>query len=505
MKAWAVERTAIRRWDSAHTVVIVSAVLAGFVARLVPVLRGSGLDGVLGYDDGVYFTGGAALVAGRMPYSDFTFLHPPGILLLMAPFAELGRLTSDHTGLAVARLTFMALGAVNAGLVAAVSARTTVGRSPRLAAAALGGLFYAFWFSSVYSTRTTLLPGVGTTCLLTALLLVWRTRPARWAVLVAGAALGFGACMKIWGVVPLAVVGLWVWRRHGTGAAARLAGGAVGTAVAVCGPFLLLAPREMVRMVLIDQLSRPTSTPSLVSRALDASSLHRAAPSLSGVPAVLVLVPVCLVVLACCAIVWRAGNGLLVLLLAATSVMLVTSPSYFTHYGEFVAAPLALVVAGAAGAWWARAGRRRGRLTLAVPFLVLLLELPALAPPFGSPLDRHALQQAVAGARCVATETPSMLAITDTLTSSLRAGCVVPVDVTGSVYDRFQMQQPDGRVVPRIDNAPYQRYLVDYLVSADAQVLTHGERWLITKPGLKRLHEGRLVERQGAIRVYRRP
>src|SRR3954454_10950090 len=63
------------------------------------------------------------MLAGRMPYGDFVLLHPPGILVVLAPFAELGALTSDQIGLAGARVGFWVLGAVNAALVARVGAR----------------------------------------------------------------------------------------------------------------------------------------------------------------------------------------------------------------------------------------------------------------------------------------------------------------------------------------------------------------------------------------------
>src|ERR1044072_4376607 len=83
--------------------------LLAFVARLLPVLRGGGLHGVLGYDDGVCFGAAEAFVFGRLPYHDFVLLHPPGIVLALAPFAGLARLTGDDdSALAVARLVFMA-------------------------------------------------------------------------------------------------------------------------------------------------------------------------------------------------------------------------------------------------------------------------------------------------------------------------------------------------------------------------------------------------------------
>jgi hypothetical protein len=491
----------------ARRLIVLVVVLLAFAARLVPVLRGGGLDGVYGYDDGVYYTGAAALVAGRLPYADFLLLHPPGILLVLSPFAALGRVTSDHTGLAVARLAFMALGALNAGMVAALAARPGRSRRWSLAAAATGGVFYALWYSSIFATRTTLLEGLGTTCLLLALTLVWRRDVGRWAWFGAGAALGFGACTKIWGVVPLVVVALWVWRRHGRGPAGRVAVGAGATAVVVCGPFLAAAPAPMLRLVVRDQLRRPLTTPSPVVRALDASSLDWNLPSLSGTSASVVLVVIGVVVVAACVVAWRSGAVLPVLLLAATFGTLAAGPSYYTHYGEFLAAPLALVLAAVAGAWSAH-DSRPGLLrpSFVIPVMVLLvLELPTQRQPLGQAVDRVGLQRAVASARCVATEAPSMLAITDSLSRGLDAGCAVPVDVTGVLYDVYLQQTVNGRRVTRLGDKRYQRYLATYFFAADAQLFVLPERSVLNAAGRRRLHEGRLVASDGTITVYRRP
>src|SRR6476661_2472269 len=86
-----------------HRVVAVAAALVAVVARLVPVLRGGGLFGLGNYDDGVYYAAGTALLHGLIPYRDYLFLHPPGIVLLLAPFGLAGH---DPTGLATARLAW---------------------------------------------------------------------------------------------------------------------------------------------------------------------------------------------------------------------------------------------------------------------------------------------------------------------------------------------------------------------------------------------------------------
>src|SRR6478752_6761463 len=129
--------------------IVLGIVLVAFIVRSVPVLRGAGLEGYLGYDDGVYFGAAVALVDGVLPYRDFLLLHPPGIAILLSPFAVLGGATDDATGFALARIAFMAIGAINAGLVVLVAGR--YGRP----AALLSGLLYAVWFAAARVERTT--------------------------------------------------------------------------------------------------------------------------------------------------------------------------------------------------------------------------------------------------------------------------------------------------------------------------------------------------------------
>jgi hypothetical protein len=139
-----------------------AAVLAG-VARLVPVLRGGGLTGLGNYDDGVYYASGTALLNGILPYRDYVFLHPPGIVVMLAPFGLAGQ---DTTGLAVARVTWMLLGVINTVLVARIL------RPVGLVEAAVGALFYATAFPAIYIEWTPMLEGPAQTCVLWAILLL---------------------------------------------------------------------------------------------------------------------------------------------------------------------------------------------------------------------------------------------------------------------------------------------------------------------------------------------
>ena len=56
------------------------------------------------YDTGVYLAATIHLVSGVMPYKDFTFVQPPGILLIMSPVGVFSRIVGTHDGLILARI-----------------------------------------------------------------------------------------------------------------------------------------------------------------------------------------------------------------------------------------------------------------------------------------------------------------------------------------------------------------------------------------------------------------
>lgn len=69
------------------------------------------------YDSGVYMAAALHFVSGALPYRDFTFVNPPGILLLLTPVALLGRAIGSHDALTLARVINSLATALNAGLL----------------------------------------------------------------------------------------------------------------------------------------------------------------------------------------------------------------------------------------------------------------------------------------------------------------------------------------------------------------------------------------------------
>lgn len=478
--------------------------LLAFVLRLSSVLRGGGLFGVSDYDGAVYFTGADSLIFGRVPYRDFVLLHPPGILIVLAPFAALARLTSDPLGFAAARVFFMLLGAVNALLLVRLAGRFG------LVAGAVAGLFYAAWNPSMYAERTTLLEPLGTSALLIALLLLLTANPVSvWAELLAGAALGLGATVKIWGVIAILVIVLWQLYVKGWRASSRVAAGALGAAVAVCLPFFLLAPGEMFRMVVLDQIGRPVNDGSLLSRIASITSLNVYQPHLGRTPLELALYVLTLLTMAAMVVIWQQPSmRILDVLLVTTGLVLLASPSYYRHYGEFVAAPLALIIAAAAQrvADWGALRHRAVRALTIVAICLPLLVLFALVPrdTFGNRFRWSGKDAADDVAGCVVSDDPSPLIELNLLSSDLRRSCEVWVDATGLTYDRAARVTPDGRKVSQIRNPVWQRDLMGYLDSGAGVVILKHPNAVLSPQNFMQISKLPLLTSTPSYRIYAR-
>jgi hypothetical protein len=480
---------------------LVGVFALAFLVRLLPLLLGGGLGSYGRYDDGVYFSAADALTFGRLPYRDFVLLHPPGLPLVLTPFAALGRLTSDPTGMAVARLAFIGIGALNAVLVSMLA-----GRWDRHAALA-GGVLYAGWSAAVYGEQSTLLEPLGTTALLVALLLLLR-RPApagSRTELMAGAVLGLAATLKIWYVAPWAAVVVWQLVVRRWRSAMRIVAAGAAALIVVLTPFLALTRGRMVDMVVRDQLLRPAAAPPALKKW---GSIFGVQPFLGGqapqsAAPILVAAALLLVALVRCA---RDNDGrVLAFMFLANLAVLAASPSYFAHYSELTAAPAALVVAVAVGRPSPGGRRRRVPLVALAALLVAMLASGAqvASTPQGRTFD-GARFAAAAPPGCIASDDPQILIQMDRLSEDLASGCRVEVDVTGTTYDRLDRQRPDGSPVPRQDNMAFQRFLRGYLLSADAFVVARRRgdamppqvfRELARRPALARSHG--LVLRRG--------
>ncbi len=456
---------------------VLGIVLVAFIVRSVPVLRGAGLEGYLGYDDGVYFSAAVALVDGLLPYRDFLLLHPPGIALLLSPFALLAGATDDATGFAVARVAFMAIGAANAGLVALAAGR--FGRR----AGILSGILYAVWYSAARAERTTILIAPQTMLLLIAVLILFSVRrPSTRRAVVAGVALGLAVAIQAWAVVPLAVI---VGTVALTGSASAANGprrtalavlaGAAGAFAAVCLPFFLAAPGAFVRLVLVDQVARPNLGISIVTRLKELEGF--AASGSVWHLGLIGIIGLALVGVAALLFVARRvpAARMWCVLLALEVGYLLIAPNFYSHYSGWIAPAAAIVLGTAAASAMTALGHHRrsvvfARIAYGAMILVLAFTIPRR---LGVPLQRATLEGALDGARCVSADAPDLLIETSGLQRDIRDGCQLVIDPTGTSYDTDRGRLAAGPVGPSRSAAPgYQAAMEEYYDDSNAAMFT---------------------------------
>src|SRR4051794_7531464 len=459
-------RTAVGRRGPGLIALTVIGVVA-FAVRIVPVLRGGGVHGLLAYDDGVYYAAAAAFVHGLLPYRDFLLLHPPGIVVLLSPFAALGTVFGDPSAFALARAAVPLLGAANAVLVALIAGR--YGRPAGIVAGAL----YAVWVTAAGVERTTDLHGPQNAFLLLGLFAL--SRPGRIGprrAAAGGAALGLATAVQLWQGVSVVVLLWWVVvrARHGGREQARAAVAyVVGAAIAfglVSLPFLLAAPEPMIRYTLLDQVGRPNMRVGLVDRLRVLEGLPMRAALRALLPDWLVLAAAVAGLAAVVGAAWRFvwTRPWAVLAIAQTVVVLLT-PSFFDDYPSLMAPAGALVIGTALATLPTRLlpnGPAKTGAFAAVAIALALLAVVSVARRQGHQLPLAQLDGDVSGARCVAADSPSLLVLTSAMDRNLKARCPLVVDPAGVSYDTFRF----GRH-PRARSPAYQQAMVAWYTSAD--------------------------------------
>ena len=235
---------------SAVTAVIITATLLAVALRIYDLTRPGYLFGISEYDDGTDFGSAIRLVHGGVPYRDFIMVQPPGITLIMFPVALITKGMGTITGMAVARVVTALASA------AAVPVTGLLTRHRGFVAVLVSCGFLAIYPDSIMAARTVLLePWLVLFCLLGALAVFDGDRVTTGRRLLLGGVLfGFAGAVKVWAILPVAVILLLTARRPRQ--AAVYAGGvALGFCVAVV-PFALTAPSTFYRSVIVAQLVR---------------------------------------------------------------------------------------------------------------------------------------------------------------------------------------------------------------------------------------------------------
>jgi Glycosyltransferase family 87 len=248
--AGAPSRTGHRFRPGAVNAVIIATTLLAVGLRLYDLSRPGYLLGISEYDDGTDFGSAIRLVHGAVPYRDFIMVQPPGITLIMYPVALATKGMGTITGMAVARV-FTALASA-----AAVPVAGLLTRHRGLFAVLVTCGVLAIYPDAILAARTVLLePWLVLFCLLGALAVFDGDRLAgERRLFLGGLAFGFAGAVKVWAILPVAVILLLTARRPRR-AASYAAGVALGFCVPVL-PFALTAPVTFYRSVIIAQLVR---------------------------------------------------------------------------------------------------------------------------------------------------------------------------------------------------------------------------------------------------------
>ncbi len=436
-----------RRW-AVYAVIIVATLLAVGL-RLYDLSRPGYMFGISEYDDGTDFGSAVRLLQGAIPYRDFIMVQPPGITLIMFPVALATKSFGTDTGMAVARVVTALAGA------AAVPLGGLLTRHRGLFATLVTCGVLAIFPDSILAARTVLLePWLVLFCLLGALAVFDGDRIAdsRRRILLGGLLFGFAGAVKVWAILPVAVILLLTARRPRR-AAAYAAGVVLGFCVPVL-PFALTAPSTFYHSVVVAQLVRydivriPEGYRLQQMLGLVHSS-QLATPPLVIISLVVVLVIAAVTVLGSRlahspppALDWFAA-GTFVLVIAA----FLWPADFYYHYAAFLAPFLALALALPTSRLLAAlpAGDTRRRLALLRPAATVVAAVALVALTvlqIGAESNEYsgvpsseiaAAKRLIPPGACVATDQASYTIAINRFVST-QPGCSLMIDGVGTDY-----------------------------------------------------------------------
>jgi hypothetical protein len=234
--------------------------------RLYLLSRPGYLTGITEYDDGVYLGGAVRLLSGALPYRDYAFVQPPGILLLMTPVAAVAKLSGAASAMALARLLTAAASA--AGVILA----GTLVRYLGTLVTATTCMLLALYPDDITAAHTLLLEPWMNLLLLAGTGLAFREGRLRGSrsLLCGGVLFGLAGAVKFWAAIPaLALLLVCLAVRPGRdGPVSRggrispafwFGGGTVAAFTVAVAPFAAPQPGLFVRSTLLDQAARAGS------------------------------------------------------------------------------------------------------------------------------------------------------------------------------------------------------------------------------------------------------
>jgi alpha-1,2-mannosyltransferase len=524
-------------WLSPAGLVILAATGLALGLRLFILSRPLFLTGVTEYDDGVYLGGSIRLISGAMPYHEYAFVQPPGILLLMAPVAVIAKVSTATHAMAAARLLTVLASAACVPLVGHLVRY----RGVFVTLVSCGIL--AVYPDDITTAHTLILEPWMNLLLLIGVCAAFRrgrlTSPRR--LFWAGVAIGFAGAVKYWAVLPaLALLAVCLVTRASAGPAGRRRtwtyglGVAAGFVVPVL-PFAAAGPGLYLRSTLLDQASRAGSAVPASLRlahitglidilnakgqinlhsgthSLFASRSVAATPTASAGWAPFIVAGIAAAVLAL-GYLWRPRRSsplewfALASCLSAVAALLAYS-AFFYHYADFVAPWLAISVGCAAGtlvrAFSDRPGVRRSLIAVATALVLGLAVFQARELSGLGATNIYPDKAAIPAGACVVTDEVSLTLAANRF--STRAGCPDVLDSLAAtlVEDNGISVQGGAKASARAVSAwtwifGHAQYV--WLSSDSSRRIpwTHGlERWFAS-------HFKRLKVHRGLGQVYKR-
>jgi hypothetical protein len=434
----------------------------GLALRLYLLTRPGFLSSVLQYDDGVDFGAAISLIHGYLPYRDYAFVQPPGIVWVLAPVALLTKVTTMHFGFAVARLLTACAGA------ASVLIGGLLVRHRGVVCTTLTCGILALYPDSIGAASSVFLePWLVLFCLLGALALFPRGELAgtRRRLVLSGLAFGFAGAIKAWALLPVIVIVGLLFATIGLRRLwAYVVGLVVGFGMPVL-PFFVLAPGTFLTSVTAAQLSRADSytlpVMDRIGSLLGFGAFTSQPGGLIGISdtswhnhlsVVLVGAGLVAMVLLCvfyASVLTRHAPSALELFGLATTVLLVTAfmwtADFYFHYGAFLAPFLALSVSLPLARLSEALARQRTRFAAifragqlaavlgVVGAVVLAGHLFARERALAAPTAPASLQQLIPAGACVLSDDPTATIAVNRFVSS-RRGCAPMVDPVGIDY-----------------------------------------------------------------------
>jgi alpha-1,2-mannosyltransferase len=426
--------------------------------------------GVTEWDDGVYYGSGVMLVHGILPYHSYVDVQPPGIVLLMAPFALLGEVTNSHTGFEWARGFVVLVSIANVFLFGRLV------RNRSLAALIAGLAIITFSEGTLVAEHTVLLEPFLVFGTLLGFLLVFGDSErvhlsTRW--LAAGVVLGLTTSIKVWGIVPLVVIAVLAIR-VGRSPATRFLTGAAAGFLLVFLPFFVAAPVDSVREVIVDQALRHRSGEQLADRL--ALLIGAKDPAhLPGPAWVLLWVVLAGVVWGSIVLVRRhrpwdrvtqldwCGMACCVLVFAA----LVVSAQFYPHYAAFLAPFLGLVVSATVGRLRPFARRAVLYAALIGAAIFAVYSTYELLPSASAPDPAATVDRYLPADVCILSMDNSDLLVADRFTLA-EPGCPRALDWFGA---EFTDANGNGGVAADATNAEVQNLWLGWLRRSDGLIL----------------------------------